>query len=102
MRVSRKFSQRGSNSDNVFLADERRDDPKSTKSGPSSALQRNAIYLNGVSLAGRWWPNIECSIGSLVVLQGTSIAKTPIFFVIFQGGGGSGPPVPPPDPHMIC
>ena len=27
-----------------FLVDERREDPKSTKSGPSSARQRNAIW----------------------------------------------------------
>ena len=33
------------------------------KSGPSLARERNAI--NGVSLAGRWWPNIECRLHSL-------------------------------------
>ena len=52
-------------------------------------------HLNGVWLAGRWWLNIECWLGSFVVLQGikTSIAKQPYIFVIFQG---SRPPVPPP------
>ena len=25
-------------------------------------------HLNGVSLVGRWWPNIECWLGSFVVL----------------------------------
>ena len=57
-------------------------------------------HLNGVSLTGRWWPNIECWLGSFAVLQGirASIAKKPYIFVIFQGG--SVPPVPPLDPRM--
>ena len=44
--------------------------------------------LNGVSLAGPWWPNIACWHGSIVVLQGirTSIAKT-LYFCDFLGGG---------------
>ena len=44
----------------------------------------------------RWWPNIECWFGSHLIFQGigTSIARKPYIFVIFQGG--SGPPVPPP------
>ena len=55
------------------------------------------LHLNGVSLAGRRWPNIECwRQGSFVIFQGTrtSIAKKHYIFVIFQGG--SGPPAPPP------
>ena len=34
-------------------------------------------HLNGVSLADRWWPNIECCFGSFVIFQGirTSIVK---------------------------
>ena len=43
-----------------YLVDERRENPNATMSGPSSAL-------NGVSLAGRWWPNIECWLCSFVV-----------------------------------
>ena len=39
-------------------------------------------HLNGVALAGRWWPNSECWLGSFVVL------------------GWSVPPVPPLDPRM--
>ena len=57
-------------------------------------------HLIGVWLVGRWWQNIECWLGSFVILQGiqTSIANKPYIFVIFQwgGGGGSRPPVPPP------
>ena len=59
-------------------------------------------HLNGVSLAGQCWPNIECWLGSFVLGQGirTSIAKKPFIFAIFQGGG-SGPPVPPLDMHIF-
>ena len=44
-------------------------------------------HLNGVLLAGRWWPNIECWIGTFVIIKGirTSFAKEPYIFVIFQG-----------------
>ena len=98
MRGSRKFCQRGSNFDNVFLVDERWEDPNTTISRPSSARQRNAIkmakltmgiqYLDGVSLAC----NIECWLGSFVFFLGiwTRNAKKPYIFVIFQGGGGAG------------
>ena len=61
-------------------------------------------HLNGVSLAGLWWPNIEFFLGSFMIFQGiwTSIAMKPNIFVIFQGGGGGGPDPwsPPLDPHM--
>ena len=43
MRGSRNFCQRGSDFDNILLVDERRDDQNTTKSGPSSARQQNAI-----------------------------------------------------------
>ena len=54
--------------------------------------------LNGVSQAGRWWPNIEYRLGSFVILQiiQTSIVQKPYIFVIFQGRVGSGPPAPSP------
>ena len=44
-------------------------------------------HLNGVSLDGLWWPNIECWLGSFVIFQGirTSIAKKPYIFH-FSGG----------------
>ena len=53
--------------------------------------RRPSGHLNGVSLEGRWWPDIECWLGSFVIR--TSIAKKPYIFVIFHGG--SRPPVPP-------
>ena len=50
----KKFSQRGSNVDNgffslLFLADKRRDDPNTIRSGPSSAHR-----LNAIPMAFRW------------------------------------------------
>ena len=59
--------------------------------GSRKIFQRvSKFFLNGVSPAGRWWPNIECWLGSFVIFQGirTSIAKKPYIFVIFQWGGG--------------
>ena len=49
-----------------------------------------------VSLACRWWPNIECWLCSFVIFQEirTSIAKKHFIFVNFQGR--SGPPAPSP------
>ena len=79
MRRSRKIFQRGFNFDydlkKKILVDEGREDPNTTISGPSSA--------------GQWNANIECWLGSFVVLQGirASIAKKPYIFVIFQGEG---------------
>ena len=56
--------------------------------------QRNDI-LNGVSLAGRRWPNIKCWLCNFVIVKEirTSIAKEPYIIVIFQGRPD---PLPPP------
>ena len=53
---------------------------------------------NSVSLAGQWWPNIECWLGNFVIFQviRTGIANKPFIFVIFQGGGGPDPLSRPP------
>ena len=45
MRRSRKLCQRRSNSGRVFLVDKGREDPNTTKSGPSLTCQRKAIYM---------------------------------------------------------
>ena len=45
MRGSSKFCQRGLNSYYVFLVDEGKEDPNTTKSWPSSTRQRNAIVM---------------------------------------------------------
>ena len=89
MRGFRKFSQRGYNFDYFFflfffLVYDGREDPNTAIIDPPPKR-----HLNGVSLAGRLWPNIECWLGSFVALQGirTSIAEKPYMFVIFQGGG---------------
>ena len=59
-------------------------------------------HLNGVSLAGRSWPNIERWFSGFVIFQGIRPVslRSPIFLIIFGGGGGSGHPVPPLDPPM--
>ena len=63
----------------------------------------NERNLNGVSLACRWWRNIENWLGSFASFQRirTSIDKEPYSFVIFQGDPD---PLPPPtlDPRMNC
>ena len=60
---------------------------------PASETPFKKRHSNGVSLAGRYWPNIECW---LVIFQGirTSNAnRNPIFLSVcffFRGGGGGG------------
>ena len=52
-------------------------------------------HLNGGLLAGLWWPNMKCWLGSFVIFHGIRIriAKKPYSFVIFRSGG-SVPPAP--------
>ena len=56
------------------------------ESGLLSALQR-LCHWNGVSLAGRLWPNIKCWLRSFASFSGlrTSIAKEPYSIVISHG-----------------
>ena len=53
--------------------------------------------LNGVSLAVRWWYNIECWFGSFGILQvvRTINAQKPYTCICCDFSGGSGPPPPP-------
>ena len=86
----------------ILTTNQARKDPNTTISGPSSARQRNAIYM---AFCGRFrcWLNNECWPGSFVIFQGirTSISKKPYIFVIFRGGGGwGGGPPPPLNPRM--
>ena len=104
MRGSRKFCQRGFKL-NVFFFyfswwgdRESQYHYKCVIMGPSAKR-----HLNGASLTGRRWLNVECWLGSFVIFQGirTSIAmKENLYFCDFSGGGGSGIPVPPLDPPM--
>ena len=70
----------------LFLVDEVRDDPNTTRSWPLSTRQRKAIQM-----LFRWWadggPALNASLGIW-----TSIAKTPYIFVIVHGGGVRTPP----------
>ena len=70
-----------------FLLDEGREDPNTTKSGPSSARQRNTIQM-----AFRWRA-YHCWLGSFVILQGI---RTSLICLYFLGERGYGPPAPPP------
>ena len=74
MRGSGKFFQRGSNSDNLYLVDEGREFQKTTRSGPLSARQRNAIKM-----AFRWRAYNDPTWNSGLAFQRiqTSIAKKP-------------------------
>ena len=47
--------------------------------------------LNGVSLAGWWWPNSECWLGSFVIFPWDPYNHIALWF---SSGWGSGPPVP--------
>ena len=60
-------------------------------------------HLNGVSLACRWWPNIEFWLGSFVIFRGigTSIAKKPYICAIFMWGYQPPAPPPPPPPPLL-
>ena len=85
MRGSRKFFQRGSNFDNVFLRLMR---------GEMIQIPLCAGHHRpGSETPFKWWPNIECWFGNFVVLQTirTSIGKKLYFFK----GGGVWTPYPP-------
>ena len=58
-------------------------------------------HLNGVSLAGRRYRNIECWLGNFVIFRGilTSIAKKTTIFCDFPGRGVR-TPCPPLGPRI--
>ena len=62
MRGSRKFCQRGSNFDDVFLVDEEREDPKYHYKRATIIDPPAKRHLNGVSLACRRWRADDVSI----------------------------------------
>ena len=60
---------------------------------PTPSLYKKHYILETVQI--RWWSNIKCCLGSIVIFfrgSGPSIAKKPYIFVIFQGVRISGPP----------
>ena len=87
MRGSRKFCQRGSKSDKVFFW------VFSGERGIKIHQKRAIIGLsakrhwNGVSLAGRWWPNIECVLSSFGIFgeSGSVLLRNPLFCDISFG-----------------
>ena len=113
MPESRKFCQSGSNTDNVFYyffsffiilveGMERGDGERiemPLKVGHHWPASKTS--LNGVLLAGQYWPIIECWLGSFVIFQGIriNIARKPYIFVIFHGGRVSWPCPPSGSGH---
>ena len=114
MRGPRKFCQRWSYFDNVFFSFffslfffsffsffslmRGRKDPNTTISGHQRPASETPF--NGVPLAGRYGPNIECWIDSFVILRGSGpeLLSNPIFLKFSRGGGGGGggpDPLPP-------
>ena len=101
MRGSRKFSLMGSKS-NVFfvLRGKRVQIPlKACHFRPASETP----FKNGVSLACRWWPNIECWLGSFETFEnfrgsGPVLLRNPISLWFFRGRVRI--PCPPLDPRM--
>ena len=61
-------------------------------------------HLNGISLAGRWWPNTECWLVSFIALWfyrvSGPIAKKPYNVCDFSGGRGPDHCSPPQDQRM--
>ena len=57
--------------------------------------------LNGVSLACRWWPNVECWLGRFENFRGSGpvLLRNSIFLWYFRWGVPA-PPPPPLDPRM--
>ena len=104
MRWSRKCCQRGFNSDNYFIyfykhffsIDDGWEDPNTTISGAIIGPP-----VKHVSLVHRWWPNIECCLGSFVILGGSAPVlqeKTYIIMILFIIQATCSPPPPPLDP----
>ena len=97
----RKLFQRGSNFDYVFLVDEGREGPYTTKVGqhrPASETPFKWRFAGELMVVHH-----SMLAGSFVVLLRiqTSIAKKLIIFVIIRGGGGSGPSVPSGSTHAF-
>ena len=57
-------------------------------------------HWNGISLACRWWPNIQCCLGSFVIFRGSGPLLQRNLYFCYISRGVSGPPVPPLDPRM--
>ena len=57
-------------------------------------------HLNGVSLAGRWWPKLNAGMVALWFYRGSGpvLQRNPIFLCFFRGYGSPAPYPPPPPP----
>ena len=79
MRGSRKFCQRGSNFDDVFVLDEAREDPNTTIVGAIIGPPAKPMMAQ----------YIDCWLGGFVIFRGseTVLLRDPIFFSFSRGGG---------------
>ena len=88
------FVRWGPNSDNIkllfFFSCWGKGDQNATKKRAviSQPVKRHCY---GISLAGRWWPNIECWLCSFVIFQWIQTSIANLYFCDFSGGGGGGP-----------
>ena len=87
MRGSRKFCQRGSDSARVFFLCLFRGERIQIS---LKASHHRPARENGVSLACRWWPNVERWLRSFENFRGSGpvLLRNSIFFRSFRGGGG--------------
>ena len=71
---------------------------------PASETPVNGVSLafKEVSLACRWWPNVECWLGSFGNSRGSGpvLLRNSIFLWFFRKGGGVRTLCPPLDPRM--
>ena len=86
MLGSRKSCQRGSNSDVFF--DEGKEDPNTTKIGPSLASQRNDIIM-AFCWRAKAGPTLNVGLVALYFFRGSGpvLLGNPIFLRFFRGGG---------------
>ena len=80
----------------ILFFDEGRRDPNAVLAAINGATAKH--HLNGISLVGRSWPNIECWIGSFVILRGSGpvLLKELYIFAILQEVPYRLPPAPTP------
>ena len=68
MKIPKGLSEGGPTLTTIILVDKGRVDQNTTISGRTLIGPPAKHQLNGISLACWWWPNIECWLGSFVIL----------------------------------
>ena len=79
---------------------EMREDPYSTKSGPSSDCQRNTILM-ACHLLADGGPTLNAGLVALYFFMGSGpVLLRSLYFCDFSEGEGSGPPTPSGSAHV--